>query len=44
LPAGNEIRSIRLRLLFDFQLRRIVHRWVICERDVGNSPGPRSRR
>src|SRR5437763_10468052 len=41
LPAGNEIRSIRLRLLFDLQLRRIVHRWVICERDVGNSPGPR---
>src|SRR3954447_6128560 len=40
LPAGNEIRSIRLRLLFDFQLRRIVHRRVICDRDVGNSPSP----
>src|SRR5437763_11649747 len=41
LPAGNEIRSIRLRLLFGFQLRRIVHRWIIGKRDVGNPPGPR---
>jgi hypothetical protein len=41
LPAGNEIRSIRLRLLFDFQLRGIVHRWIIGERDVGNPLSPR---
>ena len=41
LPAGNEIRSIRLCLLFGFQLRRIVHRWIIGDRDVGNPPSPR---
>src|SRR4051794_22838527 len=41
LPAGNEIRSIRLRLLFDFQVRRIVYRWIIGDRDVGNPPNPR---
>ena len=41
LPAANEIRSIRLCLLFDFQLRGIVYRRIVGDRDVGNPPSPR---
>ena len=41
LPAANEIGSIGLCLLFDFQLGRIIHRRIIGDRDVGNpQPAP----
>jgi len=40
LPAANQIRSIRVCLLFDLYLRRVVRRRIIGDRDVGNPPSP----
>jgi hypothetical protein len=41
LPTGNQIRPVRLCLLFGFQFRGIVHWGIVGDGDVGDAPGAR---
>jgi hypothetical protein len=41
LPAPHKIGPIRLCLPLDLQLRGIVHRRIVADRDVGHPPGAR---